>query len=323
MLAALNNLIPQKLVDMDVRQIVLNVVSTVVLLVVVLLVRWLVARWIRRIENLPQASRMRWMAQARNAIWIIFFFGAATIWANELQTIALSITALGVAFVLATKELIQCITGSALKTSCNAFKLGDRIEIDKVRGDVIDQNVVATTIMEIGPGEQSHQYTGRAVIIPNSKFLDKPIINESFTREFVLHSLTIPCKSADWQDAEKYLLEAAQTECSEFVEEARKHFDTILESKELDRKPVIDPRVTVAIPKAGKIDLIVRIPVPARRKGRIEQAILRRYLAWEKNDKTNDVNKKDKAASPSEDTTDKMSSDAMDGQAAPGDTEGT
>ena len=34
------------------------------------------------------------------------------------------------------------------------------------------------------------------------------------------------------------------------------------------------------MPKAGELELVVRVAVPARRKGRVEQAILRRYLVF-------------------------------------------
>ena len=256
----------------------MGVVSTLVLLTVVLVVRSMAARAIRRNEGLAKDIRRRWLVQVRNAALIVLLIGLVMIWAEELRLFAVSILAVAVATAIATKELIQCLTGSALKVAGRSFKIGDRIEIASVRGDVIDHNAMTTTVLEIGPSQGVQQLTGRAVVLPNSVFLGKPLSNESFTHDFVLHSFIVPVKlDDDWMLAEQDLLEAARQECSPFVEEARSHFSRFAKREGLESLAV-DPRVAVLIPKAGELELLVRIAVPARRKGRIEQAILRRFL---------------------------------------------
>src|SRR5690625_7675079 len=78
------------------------------------------------------------------------------------------------------------------------------IQIKDFRGDVIDQNFLATTILEVGPGKITHQLTGRMTVIPNSLFVSEPVINESFTNDFVLHVFTIPFKREDnWMAAQE------------------------------------------------------------------------------------------------------------------------
>jgi small-conductance mechanosensitive channel len=155
----------------------------------------------------------------------------------------------------------------------------ESIEVASVRGDVIDHNAMTTTVLEIGPNKGIQQLTGRAVVLPNSVFLGKPLINESFTHDFVLHSFKVPVKlDSSWMLAEQDLLEAARQECSGFLEEARGHFSRFTKREGLESVGV-DPRVAVSIPKAGELELLVRVAVPARRKGRVEQAILRRFLA--------------------------------------------
>jgi len=257
----------------------MGVVSTLVLLLAVLIVRSMAARAIRRSEGLAKDIRRRWLVQVRNAALIVLLIGLVMIWAEELRLFAVSILAVAVATAIATKELIQCLTGSALKVAGRSFKIGDRIEVAGVRGDVIDHNAMTTTILEIGPNQGIQQLTGRAVVLPNSVFLGKPLINESFTHDFVLHSFKVPVKlDGDWTLVEQDLLEAARQECSAFLEEARGHFSRFTKREGLESLGV-DPRVAVSIPKAGELELLVRVAVPARRKGRIEQAILRRFLA--------------------------------------------
>jgi hypothetical protein len=41
----------------------------------------------------------------------------------------------------------------------------------------------------------------------------------------------------------------------------------------------VEPRVSIQLPEPGRVTLLARIPCPARKKGRMEQTILRRFLA--------------------------------------------
>jgi hypothetical protein len=214
----------------------------------------------------------------RNVIAAIFVIGLAFIWAHELSTFAVSLVAIAVALVLATKELILCFSGTVLRAGANAYALGDRIEIGGTRGNVIDHNLLATTVLEIGPGHSSSQYTGRAVVFPNSLLLSHPVINETYMKEYVVQVLTIPLTMEDdWQAAEKLLLEIAMRECGPFMEEARVHMKQ-LEGKAWLDAPSVEPRVSLHLPEPGRIHLLLRIPSPAHRTSRLEQAILRLFL---------------------------------------------
>ncbi len=203
------------------------------------------------------------------------------VWADQLRTLALSVVAFAAAIILSTKELLMCFTGGMLRSSAGMFHLGDRIEVKKLRGDVIDLTMLTTTVLEIGPEQLSHQHTGRAIVLPNSIFLSEAVINESFTEDFVLHTSVVPLsRKDDWERAERHLLQAANEVCGEFIEAARKHLSRLGKQQGID-VPSVEPRITLLFPKPEEINLLVRFPVPARKKGRSEQAMLRRYLSLE------------------------------------------
>jgi len=223
-------------------------------------------------------ERRRWFIGIRNGALLLLMVGSVVIWAQELQSLLLSVVAIAAALVLATKELIMCISGGLMRTSTGAFHLGDRIEINNFRGDVIDHGLFATTILEIGPGQSVHQLTGRTVVLPNSMFLSHPLINESFTDDYVLHTFLIAIeRKAPWAQHETALMESATEVCAEYIEDARKFLEGVTIRRNLDSINV-DPRVTVRLTDPTRIELLMRVPAPSRRKGRIEQAILRRYL---------------------------------------------
>src|SRR5690554_3863890 len=126
--------------------------SSFMLLVVVLVLNSLISRFIRRTVDASELRR-KWLVQSRNGIILIFILRLILIWGEELRTLALSVVAIAVAFVVATKELILCVTGSLLKAGAGSFNIGDRIQVKDFRGDVIDQTLLATTILEVGPGK--------------------------------------------------------------------------------------------------------------------------------------------------------------------------
>ena len=248
-------------------------ISTAILIAAVLALRAVLGRVIRR-SVASTDLRRKWMVQSRNGLLLLLLLGLIIIWGEELRTLALSIVAIAVAFVVATKELIMCVMGTILKTMSRSFELGDRIQIKDFRGDVIDQNLLATTILEVGPGKFTHQRTGRTVVLPNAMFVGEPVINESLTHDFGFHVFTIPFKrEEDWYGAQQAFLASANRICQPYLEEVRRYMNRVSLRRGLEI-PSVDPRVTIQVPTAGEIHLIVRVPVKSRERGFIEQSIL-------------------------------------------------
>ena len=247
--------------------------SSAILIVTVIILRALTTRFIQRTVNSPEL-RGKWLVNSRNGFLLLLMLGLVMIWGEELRTLALSIVAIAVAFVVATKELILCFTGSILKSGSRSFVLGDRIQIKELRGDVIDQSLLATTILEVGPGKHLHQRTGRRIVIPNALFVSEPVINESFTTHYDFHVFTVPFKREDnWQAAQQALQAAADHHCQPYLELVRRYMSKIGSQRGLVM-PSVDPRVTIQVPVAGEIHLTVRIPAKAGERNFIEQAIL-------------------------------------------------
>ncbi len=264
-------------IDFESR-IVHNLLASGILIVLVAMLQWLLVVRVRSFATRDIEARRRWVVGIRNGAVLLTLAGLLTIWATELRTLAFSLVAFAVAIVVSIKELIMCLSGTFVRTAGRSFDLGDSIEIGDIRGVVIDRNFLTTTILEIGPGQNVHQRTGRAITIPNSVFLNTPVVNETFTDRYVLHVFSVPLKTGDdWRAAEKRILEAACAECSPWLDDARRHMEGLSSRHSLDA-PSVEPRVTLYLPEPERIDLLVRIPAPSTKKGRVEQAILRRYL---------------------------------------------
>ena len=253
--------------------------STCILFILIFVLRAGLHHSILEDLNLAGAIRQRWSVNIRNTLVFISIAGLIFIWAPHLQTVAVSFLAFALAFVIATKDLLDCLIGSIFRTASRAYSIGARIEINGIRGNVVDHNFLTTTLLEIGPGQTSHQYTGRAMVIPNSLFLRHSLTNESYLKDYRLHIITVPLSiQDDWKLAEAILLEAAHEECQSYIQDAKKKMKA-LEGKVWLDAPSVEPRVTIQLPETGQINLLLRIPCPTTIPARLEQAILKKFLS--------------------------------------------
>jgi small-conductance mechanosensitive channel len=259
--------------------IVLDSLKSLLLLLSLLIARVLLVRSISRNPALTMEAKRRWVVSVRNTMVFVFLIGLVVIWAHELQAFAVSLVALAAALVLATKELILCWSGAALRVGGKVYSVGDRIQIGGHRGVVLDHDIFTTKLLEIGPGVSSHLYTGRVTVFPNSLLFTSALVKENPNQEYGLYTLTVPVTAEEkWQEAERRLLEAGRAECAPFMVEASRQMK-LLEQQNLLEAPSPEPRVTIQLAESGRLLLVLRFPAPDRGRSRIEQAILRRYLA--------------------------------------------
>ena len=225
-----------------------------------------------------QEKRRKWLIQIRNLSVILFILGTGLIWGTELKTFAISIAAIAAAFVLATKELILCVSGGVLKVSNDLFGIGDWIQIGEYRGEVVDHSFLTTKLRQIGPGSNCHQFTGNLVKIPNSIFLSSVLINESVTGSFCLHTFKVNVgPSENIEKLESRLRLSANQVTESYKEQARRNLTKINKAEAFD-SPSVDPRITIEQVKHEDYNLICRVVAPSRQRGKIEQEILRKYL---------------------------------------------
>lgn len=259
-----------------------QVVSTFVLFVAFFVFRSLSVVTVRRWNAPSGEEKRRWIIQIKNISLIILAAGLIGIWATELRAFALSLVAVAAALAIATKDIIQCFLGGVYKTSVRPFELGDRIEINGFRGEVIDHNFLSTTLMEIGPWRDVNQLSGRQVVLPNSLFLAHPIQNQSLQQDYVLQTIRITLYPGEnWNELEKQLLDAANSECAGFLEPARHAMSRMAQREGLDL-PRVEPRVSFQYDDVGRLHATLRFPAPLDRVSRTEQAIVRTVIATRK-----------------------------------------
>ncbi len=124
--------------------------------------------------------------------------------------VVLGLATAGVAFAM--QEVIGAVAGWFNIVSGRIFRVGDRIQMGGVRGDVIDITPLRTKVMEIGSSTdggtwvRGRQYTGRIVALSNKTTFTEPVFNYSSIFDFIWEELTIPVRhEGNWHEAETIL----------------------------------------------------------------------------------------------------------------------
>jgi small-conductance mechanosensitive channel len=164
-----------------------DILVTAAAIVVIQILRGILTRYVRTMTGLRQDARRSLIVRLRGISIVLTMMVILAIWSSEVRTLTISILALGTISVLAFKELIQCLLGSMVRSGSSSFKVGDRISVDGIRGEVIDISWMHTTVL--ATGSHLHAITGERVTIPNSVFLTKPIHNFSLGNGYGIQSL--------------------------------------------------------------------------------------------------------------------------------------
>lgn len=249
-------------------------ISTIVLFVAIAATRFAANHYVRSHHSADPERRRRILSNIRNALFILTAFGLLFIWAPSLRSFALSLTAFAVAIILATKELILCLSGSFLKASAGEMRVGDWVTVNGMRGEVIDQTLLATTLQELGEGGSRYEFTGRTVTLPNSLFLSAHVINEALQKKFVYHTATIVIdKACDPTTIIDAMTNAIKTAAAADIETALR-YKSRMETRRDVKFPDAEPTVHLSNTNEGKVKLMIRALLPAGKATAIEKTTM-------------------------------------------------
>jgi small-conductance mechanosensitive channel len=200
--------------------------------------------------------------------------------------VVLGLMAAGVAFAM--QEVIGALAGWFNILSGRIFRVGDRIDMGGVRGDVIDITPLRTKILEMGtassaaaagsaePGDwvKGRQYTGRIVSVSNKKTFTEPVFNYSSVFEYIWEEITFPIPyRGDWRQAEVIVDEEIRSTHTNEAEQAMQHMT--------ERYPVpraeVEPRVFVRATD-NWMEVSGRFLVPVRTSRAVKDEVTRRVM---------------------------------------------
>jgi small-conductance mechanosensitive channel len=275
---------------------------SVLVLVGALVLRWAARRAIRRQFAKPRVGedRPELVVEDRHGIYWLNKLSGYAIWAVAALLIVLIWTqfggrlgfvaglfSAGVAFAL--QSVLASVAGWTGILANKTFRVGERVMMGGVRGDVIDLSPLTTTIMEIGsPGSpedsdvwvNARQYTGRVVTVTNKAFFDEPVYNYSQGFDYIWEEITVPVTyTSDWEKARRILLEETEGATRDFREASAAALAEMARRYLVPRSDV-DPQTFVKLTD-NWIELTARFVIPTRSarkvKSAISEGVLRRF----------------------------------------------
>ena len=192
-------------------------IKYIVLVVLVIGFIQLLRRFIRK--NLPN-SKVKYRSQKGIEVvgYLILIILTLSYFTGNIKDFTLAIGLLSAGVAITLQELILSIAGSLYIFFVKVYKPGDRIEINGIKGDVIDVDSIYTTMMEIGEWVSSDNYSGRIIKLSNAFVFKGPIYNYSMDFPFIWDEFNLPIRyGSDIELAKDIIIKVATDTLSEYV----------------------------------------------------------------------------------------------------------
>jgi len=173
-------------------------------------------------KSLPDVS-IRYKSQKGVEIigYLLILFLTISYFTGNIKDFTLAIGLLTAGITITLQELILSIAGSFYIFFVKVYKPGDRVEINGIKGDVIDIDSIYTTMMEIGEWVSSDNYSGRIVKLSNSFVFKGAIYNYSQDFPFVWDEFNLPIRyGSDVELAKNIIINIASESLLEYVNQS-------------------------------------------------------------------------------------------------------
>lgn len=250
----------------------------------ILVLTWLFVRLLKFI--LSRTSRQTQSSGATITlivicIWLFAIGLAISVVAGDIRALVGSLGLIGLALSWSLQTPIESFTGWLLNSFRGYYRIGDRISVGDVFGDVYKIDFLTTTVWEIGAPfrqgfVQAEQPTGRLVTFPNNEILTGTVVNLTGDFPFVWDELAISvANESDIREAMNVLEKVATDLLGDYMKEPSEKYYRTLQRSGLDYEVPDKPQVFLSIGDSWT-DIIIRYLVGAteRRKWKSELSLL-------------------------------------------------
>jgi small-conductance mechanosensitive channel len=234
--------------------------------------------WRRAVFNYVQEPRRRHqlLLVRRIVMWVVALAIVGVAFATEASSLATFAGLLSAGIAVAMQSVLVSIVGYFFLVGKYGLRVGDRVQIGGVTGDVIELGLVRLHLMELGP---ENGPTGRVVAFANSVVFQvaggifKQIPGVSLAWREI--TLALPL-NGDYSAIKKRLLDVANG----VLEKYREEFER--QTRELRKTSSSAAEETHAHVQlrftADSVEAVVRYPVPLERAAEVEERMSRKLI---------------------------------------------
>ncbi len=205
------------------------------------------------------------------AVWLLAIGIALSVMAGDIRALVGSLGLIGLALSWSLQTPIESFTGWLMNSFKGYYRVGDRIMVGDVFGDVYRIDFLTTTVWEIGSPYQAgfvnaEQPTGRMVTFPNNEVLSGSVTNLTGDFPFVWDELAVSvANESDIPLALKVLQKTADEFLGTYMVEPSRQYSDLLRKAGLDFNISDKPEIFLSLDDSWT-NLTIRYLVGARER---------------------------------------------------------
>lgn len=218
-------------------------------IVFALIIFWIIGYARKYVQNKFPDTNNKYKTQKGIEVfgYVLIFLLTISFFTGNIQDFGLAIGLLSAGITITLQELILSITGSFYIFIVKVYAPGDRIEINNIKGDVIDIDSIYTTIMEIGEWVSSDNYTGRIVKLSNAFVFKGPVYNYSQDFPFIWDEFNIPIRyNSDVELAKSIVIKIASETLSDYVSQSKSKWIAVVNKYYIENAD-INPTLAISL----------------------------------------------------------------------------
>ena len=226
----------------------------------------LIARIIcRSVEDDKRRYHIRRTATYVHTFFVVIVIGS--IWFQGIASISTFLGLASAGLAVAMHDTIANMAGFFFIEARKPFRVGDRIQLENFRGDVIDIRLFQFSIVEVGNWVDADQSTGRIVHVPNSMVLRSPLSNYHIGFEYIWNEIPVLVTfESDWKRAKELLHKIVRDNAEHLSQDAQ------VQIRQAARKYLIvagklTPTVYTTVKESGVLLTIRYLVDPRQRRG--------------------------------------------------------
>ncbi|MBK8059755.1 MAG: mechanosensitive ion channel [Gemmatimonadetes bacterium] len=209
--------------------------------------------------------------------WFVAVLLVVNAFSGSLSGMFASLSIIGAGIAFALQEVIASAAGRMALTSGRFYRVGDRVQLGGIKGDVIDIGFLRTTLMEIGDWVKGDLYTGRVVRVANSFVFKEPVFNYSGDFGFLWDEVTLPVTyGVNQAEARAMLGRVVQEVAGEYVAPATGEWREMLARYRVENAS-LEPMVSLVLTD-NWLEFTVRYAVPFDRRRAVKDRLFTRIL---------------------------------------------
>jgi small-conductance mechanosensitive channel len=224
--------------------------------------------------------RYQFLLLRRIVVWIVVAIVVAAAFATELGTLATFAGLLTAGIAVALQNVILSVAGYFFLIGRYGIRVGDRVQVAGVTGDVIDIGLVRLHIMEVGSSDADARATGRVVVFSNSVVFqpNSGLFKQIPGTSFVWHdiSLTLAAHS-NYQLVEQRMMEAVNSVYAKYKEKMEGQRRRMEQSLTGINVRSLDPESRLRLTQTG-LEVVIRYPVDLANAAQIDDEMARALL---------------------------------------------